>query len=217
MKRKTEKRPSEFGSERMKNAPDVFLVACLLLLALTGCPIERQPLDEQRDRVLEAYFTEEAIAVIGDIPMYTADLAGSGGFSIGDDWGSRLISSFLGYGGERQVLISEGASDRTVFHEYLHQADYAGLLSRDLFDERYAILREDETYAYIALDWEQFLRDVYTDKPQQAISLAYDDGPTRELLAYLIQGWIRGDYDLPDYFLDVYRGVIRLDVRDKDV
>ena len=184
----------------------------LVALALGGCNLFTPTDNARRDAVLAAHFTQEAAAVLGDIPLRSGGVGGTWSMAIGDDWGSRLASTFYGYGNRRQVLMSEGADDLVVFHEYVHQAHYSGLISDQLFQERYSRLRCDPEFARVAEMLEEFIWENYTEDVFTWLALLYDGGLTRELIAYAIEGWKRGLYDLPDYFLDVYRDTVRMPV-----
>lgn len=116
----------------------------------------------------------------------------------GDDWGSRSLAAAFGYGSERQVLLPYKECDLhdlwidlLIFHEYVHQADYEGLLSRALFDERLEQMRNDPDYADVAFALDNLL-DSLKDKPFGQIGEAYDDGRSREGMAYLMQFWAGG-------------------------
>lgn len=189
-----------------------------LLLLATGCPllsVSRFPSDDaRRDAVLSAYFTEEAIEFLGTIPLRYGKLPGGCAVAIGDDWASRSLAIALGFGDERQVIVDPECAedDLLIFHEYIHQADYAGLLSRRLFHERFARLRRDPAYSAIAEEWIEFLAESYCSDFLLCMTLAYEAGVTRELIAFVIEGWVAGYHDLPDYFLEVYDGVVRMDV-----
>jgi hypothetical protein len=188
-------------------------LSAIVVFGGAGCPSPcdsvSPALNAWRDEVLATYFTEEAIAVIGNVPMRYCHLGGGWSMAVGDDWGSRLASVAAGCGNCRQVVLSEWADDYTVVHEYVHQADYAELISRDLFEERYGQVRGDPLYADIALALEDWLLEEYASDLNGVLSLVYDDGFMREIVAYLIQGWLMGYYDLPPYMLEVYGGVIR--------
>jgi len=115
----------------------------------------------------------------------------------------------------RQVLVSPpGLSDLSVMHEYVHQAVVSGLIDRSSFTAAYAILKEDEAYADIPTEYEPRVTDHLCRDQNDwrcPIVLAYDDGLGRELIAFLIQDWVAGQIDLPDYLLDVYRQTLRID------
>ncbi len=191
------------------------LLATLLVIVVLGgagcpspCDSVSPAMDAWRDEVLERYFTEEAIAVIGDVPMRYCDLGGGWSMAVGDDWGSRLASVAAGCGCCRQVVLSEWADDYTVVHEYVHQADYEGLIPRGLFEERYGQLRADPLYSDIAFTIEGWLIEEYASDLNGILSLVYDDGFMREIVAYLIEGWLMDYYELPEYMLEPYGGVI---------
>src|SRR5690606_31015379 len=137
----------------------------------------------------------------------------------GDDFGSRLLSVFSGFGNRRQVIISQDspAEDMLILHEYVHQADYFGLIDKSLFRERYAILRQDIHFRDLAEGWESRIVRYHASGGfgYGLVALAYNHGLERELIAYLIQGWIEEMYELPEYMLEVYVGVIRMDARER--
>ncbi|UCE61635.1 MAG: hypothetical protein JSU63_07780 [Phycisphaerales bacterium] len=169
-------------------------------------------LDEYRDEVLDRYFTEDAARILRYVPLSEGTVNVAAGFSVGPDWGSRLASAVFGNGGERQVLIVETVGELVVFHEYIHQADYFGLIDRELFASRYEQLLAGVGYRAIAEDAEATIIELHSGDFLSQLALAYNDGLTRELIAYLIAGYVRGDYDLPEYFLEVYESVVRIPV-----
>jgi len=64
----------------------------------------------------------------------------------------------------------------------------------------------------VEVDSAGVLADICVEKDWRCpIVFAYDDGGGRELVAYLIQDWVTGRIDLPDYLLDVYREALRID------
>lgn len=185
----------------------------LLLTALAaGCATVPPPDNSRRDAVLGEFFTAPAAAVLARIPLHYGHVSGYSGVAIGDDAGSRILGYAQGFGNRRQVIMGYRSDDMTLFHEYIHQAHYSGLIDEQLFRERYDILKDDPRYAHIALRWERYLRRVYGRSPA-LFALLYGRGVTRELIAFLIEGWMMGLYDLPDYMLDVYRPAVRLEAR----
>ncbi len=181
---------------------------CLLV---TGC-IPTSPddatLETCRDDVLDALFTPDAAAALREVPIRHGSINGSVGFSAGNDWGSQFVSGLYGNGFCRQVLLGPGADAYTVFHEYTHEADYSGLISRTFFEERLEQLLADPDFGPTARALSDAINRAYTAEPLIALSFAYDDGPTRELIAFMADEWLRGECDWPAYFLDVYSGAI---------
>jgi|GEM_PF-3725787 len=167
-------------------------------------------LDSRRDAVLAAYFTEEAEEILRVVPLNEGTVNRAAGFAVGDDWGSQLASWVYGYGAFRQVLIAPSADECTIFHEYVHQADYSGLIDRQEFNTRVEQLRAEVGYRAIVEKAEAVIRDAHSGDFLSELALAYNDGLTRELIANLIVGYVRGDYDLPEYFLEVYSRALRL-------
>ena len=193
------------------------VVAACLLCASFGCtgafPSDPELL-EQRDRVLGTYVTEEAIAELVAGPIRFGNTARFGGLALGDDLVSYVGALILGNPPMRQVLVaSPGLSDLSIMHEYVHQAAISGFIDRSWFVAAYARLKKDETYADIPTEYEPRVRDnICVEKDWRCpIVFAYDDGVGRELVAYLIQDWVTGQIDLPDYLLDVYRRTLRID------
>lgn len=194
---------------------DIALVLAILNLAFTGCtPQQKIPLNDLRDDILPAFFTDDAIAEIGQVPMYSGSINEYWALSVGNDWGSRALAAVYGYGCERQVLMPysldephENWLDLLTFHEYIHQADYEGLLSRELFASRLERMRDDPDYADVADALDNLLASLTAD-PLGELLYTYDSGLTREAMAYLIQYWADGCFDLPDYMLEVYDGVV---------
>jgi len=190
-----------------------FFVFAVAMAPMTGCGVfDPGPgdLDARRDEVLEKYFTEEAARILSRVPLNEGTVNFSGGFAVGFDWGSRLASWWYGNGGFRQVLIAETADEFVIFHEYIHQADYSRLIDRELFEARLEELRADDQYRAHVEEVEASIRDAHSGDGLSELALAYNDGLTREMVAYLIEGYVRGDYDLPQYFLEVYSSVVQL-------
>lgn len=181
-----------------------------LAIVTQGCATTGPTDQFRRDRTLREYFTPEARAVLRHVPMHYGELPGFDGFAIGNDPGTRLAGMILGFGNRRQVVVDADCDGLTIFHEYIHQAQYSGLIDTRLFLERYERLRQDPHYARIPRTWESYIRRRY-GQSTAAAALIYGRGITRELIAYLIQGRMEGWYDLPDYMLDVYRDTVRLD------
>jgi hypothetical protein len=181
---------------------------------LTGCSGgNKVSLDVERDEILPNFFTSEALVTIGDVPMYSGSIDGWA-LSVGDDWGSNLLSIVYGYGAGRQVLLPYSPDqprdswvDLLTFHEYIHQVDYDGLLSRTLFSSRLARMHNDPDFAYVADALERYL-DSLSYTRLSAVANAYDDARAREGMAYLIQFWADACFDLPDYMMEVYEGVV---------
>ena len=190
------------------------LVAVPLVVCVGGCPpapADFQSDDERRDRILDAYFTDEACEVLCQVPLRYVEIPGFSGLSVGDDWGSRAAAQFWGLADERQVAIHPDHGDHTILHEYIHQADYEGFISRDLFRQRFAWLRSDPVYAGLADALERDVIAAWGDEPGTFISLLYDDGVTRELIPCLVMCYGYGAFDLPDYVLEVYTRALKLD------
>lgn len=193
-------------------------VAVMVAAATVGCPrIELVSLNAIRNAVLPDYFNEAALDAIGGVPMYEGNLGpggGCGGLAVGDDWGSRALSAALGNGHRRQVIIScPNPDEYLVLHEYAHQADYEGLISRELWAERFARMETDPNPAYrAAAAYINGIFDLLREYPSQAIALRYDDGMLREGIAYTIDSWAAGIIELPDYMWEVYSDAIRADV-----
>jgi hypothetical protein len=179
---------------------------------LAGCPCPPEGLyNERRDEVLPRYFTPEALEVIGDIPMNPGSPNGAIGFAVGDDWGSRLVSAACGYCDQRQVLIyTEAVPERVIFHEYVHQADYSGLISRSLFRERFLMMESDPNpeYQRAAAAVRDLLERLTGENLLADIAYAYDEGIVREGLAYTIELWSQGEIELPDYMFEVYADAV---------
>lgn len=179
------------------------------LLALTGC-VATRPDNLRRDVVLQDFFTPDAVKELETIPLYYGHLEGFCGLAVGDDLGTRVAGVLLGFGNRRQVILGYDCDDLALFHEYVHQAQYSGLIDTGLFRERVSWLFNDPFYGDIPRRWQAVILREYGRGPALA-ALLYRRGLTRELVAYLIEGWVAGAYDLPDYFLDVYAGTVRLD------
>jgi hypothetical protein len=189
-------------------------VLIFIVLTLFGCATVSPPDDLRRNAVLEKYFTSEAGRMLRHVPLRYGTLPGYGGIAIGDDPAMRLLSYVQGFGNRRQVILSENFDDMTLFHEYIHQAQYSGLIDTAFFLERYSMLTQDPRYVLIPERWEEYLWRDYGRSPAVAV-LLYDQGVTRELIAYLLEGWMLRWYDLPDYILDVYRPAVRLEAREE--
>lgn len=183
------------------------------LLVLTGC-ISTRPDPVRRDLMLQEFFTPEAVAELETIPLYYGHLEGFCGFAVGDDLGTRAAGVLLGFGNRRQVVLSPDCDDLALFHEYLHQAQYSGCIDTRQFLERLDWLFSDELYGDIPRRWKALILREYARGPA-IVALLYRRGLTRELMAYIIEGWVAGAYDLPDYFLEVYADTVRLERRPK--
>ena len=189
----------------------VLLGMALALLVGCGAQIAGPgTYDEVRDDVLDRYFTEEAAQILREIPLNQGTVNLAGAFAVGPDWGSRLASWVFGNGCHRQVLVTSSPDELIVFHEYVHQADYSGLIDRQAFAEQYARLKADDEYRQIAEGLEETILWFHSLNFWNQVALAYHDGMTRELIAHLIEGYVGGDYDLPDYLLEVYAPVVRI-------
>lgn len=202
------------------------LFACLVVVVLTGCPQpDKVSLNGLRDQLLPLLFTSDTLAVIGDIPLYQGSFDLSDTIAVGDDIGSRLASIASGYGNERQViigLVERGPSDPwsdfeavLVLHEYVHQADFSGLISHDLFEERLQRMRDDPEFSAVAANLDAFL-DELSQGFINRVSFNRDNGRRREAIAYLIDQWASQCFELPDYMLEVYDGII-VDLRALDL
>ena len=191
------------------------LLAVSALLPMIGCggPAPSDPdLIEQRDEVFARYFTEEAIEVLARVPIRTGSVNGQIAFSVGDDFGSQLAALAFGNLPIRQVLVGEeGVSDFILFHEYLHQADYSGLIERASFLDAYEQLEQDSEFSHLAPIYGSRRRASCSDDFLCLLVLSYGNGVTRELIADLIGDWVDGIIDLPDYLLDVYRRALLID------
>jgi len=181
-------------------------------LLAASCATVPPPDHTRRDAVLEEYFTPEAARILRQVPLHYGGAQGFGGVAIGDDTGSRLLGFFQGFGNRRQVILNFRSDDMTVFHEDIHQAQYSGLIDERLFRERYERLKRDPHYEGIPRRWDRYLRRVYARSPAIG-ALLYGRGITRERIAFLIEGWMMGSYELPDYMLEVYERAVRLEAR----
>jgi hypothetical protein len=186
----------------------------LFLFLAAGCSTISPPDDLRRNAVAQKFFTPEAGRVLRHVPLRYAPLPGYAGIAIGNDTGSRATAILQGFGNRRQVVMSPNSDDITLFHEFIHQCQYSGLIDTALFEERYAKLKRDPRFARIPERWEEYLWRDYGRSPALA-ALLYDRGVTRELIAYLIEGWMLKWYDLPEYMLDVYRPAVRFESRDE--
>jgi len=193
------------------------LCAILVAVVLSGTQCDqaqKTDLNGWRNRVLPQYFEQPAVGELETVPMFYAENLNFGGFAVGDDWGSRLLSVYYGLGNMRQVILAILESDypiagrSLIFHEYIHQAEYSGLISRSLFKERLEQLRGDTAYAQTAADLDEFLAVLLEGGFVEDLPYTYDDGINREAMAYLIEFWADGCFDLPDYVLEVYAGVV---------
>ena len=198
-------------------AGSLSLLLGMALAPLAGCGTQAAgpgTFDEIRDGVLDRYFTEEAAQLLREIPLNQGAVNLSGAFAVGPDVGTRLASWIYGNGCHRQVLVTASPDEMIVFHEYVHQADYSGLIDREAFAEQYDRLKADEEYRGIAEGLEEMILWFHSLNFWNEIALAYNDGMTRELIAHLIEGYVGGDYDLPDYLLEVYAPVVRIQSMD---
>lgn len=177
-----------------------------------------------RDELLSLLFTPQAVADLVFVPLRFGNVNDASAFASGNDFGTLLASAVYGNACERQVLVNpQGYSSNTceedrvrvdpliLFHEYVHQADYSGLISREEFHNQFAKMLEDPEYASVAMTLEADIQVGYNYNFLAPLTLSYDDGLTRELVAWSIERWLVGSIDLPDYILDLYRRALKMD------
>lgn len=207
----------------MKVLAKLLCLTCPVVWSCCPAPQANEGLNQCRDEVLALLFTQQARDIIESVPIREGDVNGSGGFAAGDDFGSQFISYLYGNGCGRQVLVRlGGASARDigrgyvvraslVFHEYIHQADYSGVISRDLFRRRFQRLLEDPGYNEGAAAVRDWVVQEWTRTPLDELAFSYDDGETRELIPSIIELWMYGTIDLPAYMLEVYEFALELE------
>lgn len=194
----------------------------LILLLFVGCTTKvlnapELPEDEwvhKQNRNIETfkkyYFTPEAFKAIENIYVYrgfTGQLAQSWGINTWTD----ILSVFTGIGPGRKVTIREnGFKERgmgVLIHEYIHHLDD---IDRDGDGE--FIDHEEWEKAYIRLSKDPKWRGIviYTEKASDnLITDIFGVGEYSEHIAY--SGHVAFWYGGPDYFLNVYRKMFRLD------
>ncbi len=197
-----------------KNSASLATVLTIVsVVALSSC--SPQPFvedNETRDRVLERYFTPEAREILGKVPLRVGELDTLGGLAVGDDIGSRIMGLYLGYPWERQVIVVDGSPDELIFHEYVHQAEYSGLITiRELLGT--LALPDYDPQELAFANWvEESIEESYGADPITAIALAYNDGLNRELLAYLAEYYTFDDtLDWPEQLKSAYSVALRFD------
>jgi len=169
--------------------------------------------NERRDQVLQKYFTPESIAKLSTVPLRVGESGAQayGGLSVGNDIGSRIAAFWWCYPWERQVLVTHPQPvDRVIFHEYVHQADYFGLIPREAFVAALARLKEDPAYGEQVRARERNIVQAYSANIYGKLALWYDDGLTREMVAHLSTDWAFRDADWPPYFLKVYDQALKI-------
>ena len=196
------------------------LIAGLFGLALSfGCepPPQDAELNACRDALLTMAFTPEATAALSDIPVRYGEVPGAIAYATSDDPLSVIIPAIFGNGFADGVLLSHGAAPScaeggplvpafTLFHEFIHEADFEGIIDRELFRSRFAQMSEDPAFGEQALAFQAFLISI-----SNPLAVTWGDQLTIELFAYAPVYWLDGSLDLPDYVLEVYENVIALD------
>lgn len=213
-------------SER-KGRPSIYQLLLVVtgfgMALLFGCdrPPEDESLNACRDALLAAAFTPDAAAVLRNVPLRYGEVAGIAAYATDDAPLSRIICAAFGNGFADGVLLSRAAAPScseggplvpsfTLFHEFLHEADFHGLIDRELFRSRFMQMSEDPAFGEQALAFQEFLQDAYI-RSNNSLAVTWGDQLTIELLAHAPVFWLDGSLDLPDYMLEVYNNTIALD------
>lgn len=188
------------------------LGSCLIL----GCSCRKDFVEDNeiRDEVLQKYFTPEAVERLSQVPFRIGDfdINIGNGLSVGNDLGSQLAASLSGYPWGRQVILKPSfATEYWIFHEYMHQAQYSGFVSRREFNDVFRRLKDDSEYSQDAIEIEEDIIDDYNDSIGTWMALRYNFGLAREMIAYISDHWIFKGYEWPEYFLSVYSRSLKLD------
>lgn len=194
----------------------VVCLAAFVLAAMTttGCRVRLADQDLRRDEVLATYFTDEAAEVLGAIPLRS--VAGNNtkyrGIAIGDDPLTRLWGVMLGLGDERQVVVSEHHldDDGLIVHEYLHQADYSGLIGRRVFLEQFTTLKSDPAHAEYAARREASIIASYGESLFGRAELLLFDGLNTELVAFVGKDIATGKLLPPPYLWEPFAQTLRV-------
>jgi hypothetical protein len=188
--------------------------AAFFVLGLTGCGAPLSEHVQRRDHVLGAYFTDDAAAVLTGVPLRTTPAVSNRyrGIAIGDDFLTRAASILLGLGNARQVVVVAKFldDDGLIIHEYLHQADYSGLIDRKLFLERFHLLKTDPEYMDYALHQERSIAQAYGASIFGRAELLLFDGMNVELLAFVGRDIATGDLTPPDYLREPFAHALRM-------
>ncbi|MFC1691417.1 hypothetical protein ACFL0W_04510 [Nanoarchaeota archaeon] len=139
----------------------------------SGCYVFSQPIDDfisrqsdkikisSEDDVLDKYFTEEAKNVLKDIPVFITytnhisffgfspdnDLISSlGGWFTSGHYGRQVCINQEGVRDESKISIDEEVLQLYLVHEYIHQAQYAGLIDQEAFNKAYERLLCEKSY-----------------------------------------------------------------------
>ncbi len=183
------------------------------LLSVTGCSQRIADRQERRDEVLAKYFTDEAATVLASIPLRS--ISGNEtkyrGIAIGDEPITRLWGVILGLGDARQVVVSDEHldDDGLIVHEYLHQADYSGLIDRRAFVDQFAVLRTDPDHADYAARRANSILKSYGGSFFGQAELVLFDGLNTELVAFVGKDIATGELVAPPYLWDVYSQTLR--------
>lgn len=209
----------------MKNA------LILMLALLCGCASSRQIVDlkgmlppedrqfETVDDMLRYHLTDEAYALVADIPMI--DGPSFSPYAAGTTFLSNLATlvSFNGVG--RKVILPSGVllawGSEAVLHEYVHHIDEMGrsgdiepLIDIEEFADAFYMLERDSKYAWLAIN---------TNRRIAAQPFFYDAiisiGPHSEQIAYTV-GQIARTGKCPEYLKLVLRRVLRFRAAEED-
>ncbi|MBX3178858.1 MAG: hypothetical protein KF886_16000 [Candidatus Hydrogenedentes bacterium] len=185
-------------------------VAALAVLG-AGCAASYTEANAARDEILETYFTPEAAEVLKAVPLRVGPLTETvEGLAVGDDLGSRLAGVYFGYPWEKQVIVTPPLSDDTILHEYVHQADYAGFISRSEFAAAVIGPEASEADKEYARNVRTLIRITYGDGLLGTIALWYDDGLNREWLAWLAQNYALDEsLEWPAHLIPVYERALQ--------
>lgn len=190
-----------------------FCSLAAVVLIVSGCsPAAYVEDNANRDRVLDQHFTAEAARSLKAVPLRVGPLAENiAGLAVGDDIGSRLIAFTFGYPMENQVIIAPGSGDRTIFHEYVHHADYLGLITRQAFAAGAMSPDLDPEQAAVLNGIRAEIIEVYNASPLSALALIYDDGLNREWLAFAAENYAFEETPgWPQALVTVYQPALRI-------
>lgn len=183
-------------------------------LGVTSCKHTLTDQHVRRDEVLGRYFSDEAAEALASVPLRS--IAGNPtkyrGIAIGDDPLTRLWSVILGFGDARQVVVSEHHldDDGLIIHEYLHQADYSGLIDRRLVLAQFALLKADPEHLDYATRREDSILRTYGESLFGQAELILFDGLGIELVAFIGNDIATGRIVPPPYLWEPFAAVLRM-------
>ncbi len=199
----------------------------IILVLLTGCITPITKLDDlpknqlvhKQNRTLDSfkkyYFTPEAYEAIKDIGVYKG-FAGQAAQVWGINIWTDILSIFTGVGLGRKITTNGGPGEwynglAILVHEYIHQLDDmdrdgdAEFIDHEEWKQAYIKLSKDKRYRGIVIFTENNSNGWFTN--------TFGVGEYAEHIAYsgAIAFWHGG----PEYFLNVYRKILRINRRQR--